>query len=69
RLRHRHSNGLGVDIQTNKSYFTHWTDSPFACGSAPFVSNDSQRNPRTAKWKSVFLFSMARPTELESVRP
>ena len=68
-LRHRDGNDLGMDIQTNKSYFTHWTDSPFACGSAPLVSNDSQRNPRTAKWKSVFLSSMVRPTELESVRP
>jgi hypothetical protein len=54
RFCHCDSNGLGVDIQTNKSYFTHRTDSPFACGSAPFVSNDSQRNPRTAKWRSVF---------------
>jgi hypothetical protein len=25
---------------------------------------NSQRNPRTAKWKSVFVFSIARPTEL-----
>jgi hypothetical protein len=26
---------LGMDIQTNKTHFTHRTDSPFACGSAP----------------------------------
>jgi hypothetical protein len=43
-----------MDIQANKSYFTHLTDSPFACGSAPLVSCESQRNPRTAKWRSVF---------------
>jgi hypothetical protein len=58
-----------MDIQTNKSYFIHGTDSLFACGSAPLVSNNLQRNPRTAKWKSVFLFSIARPTEPESIRP
>src|ERR1700722_7802013 len=69
RVRHPDSHGLSVGIQTNQSYFIHGTDSPFACGSAPLVSNNSQRNPRTARWKSVFVFSMARPTELESVRP
>jgi hypothetical protein len=56
RFRHRDGNRLGVDIQTNNSYFMHRTDSPFACGSAPLVSYDSQRNPRTANWKSDFLF-------------
>jgi hypothetical protein len=40
RFRHRDGNGLGVEIQTNKSCFTHNTDSPFAWGSALLVSGN-----------------------------
>src|SRR5215467_5068333 len=30
----RDGNRFRMDIQTNEPYFIHWTDSPFACGSA-----------------------------------
>jgi hypothetical protein len=59
-------NGIRVDIETDKSYFTHETDSPFECGSALL----RQRNPRKRETRvGRFLFyGQHAPTGLEAVR-
>src|SRR6267154_204161 len=60
--------GVRMDIETDKSYFTHETDSPFfACGSVLLA----QRNPRIREMGgSVFYFWIEHaPTGLEPVRP
>jgi hypothetical protein len=43
-----HGGGVRVDIQTNKSYLGHATNSPFVCGSAPQFVSHSQHNPDIA---------------------
>src|ERR1700758_1965324 len=61
RLGNGYRDGVRVDIETDKSYFTHETDSPFfACGSVLLA----QRNPRireTGGRSFNFAWNMDRP--------